>query len=111
MNQATSSPRPSAPDALAVAARWILGGVYVYMGLSKSLHPVDFLKILREYQLIDNHLLVIVVHRGNADRTGDHDVGLSARVAPFIDTLARGELLHLDLSRQDGRFFIVQQGK
>ena len=61
MNQSTSSPRLSVPDALAVAARWILGGVYVYMGLSKALHPVDFLKILREYQMIDNHLLLNLI--------------------------------------------------
>jgi uncharacterized membrane protein YphA (DoxX/SURF4 family) len=61
MSQATSSPRLSVPDALAVAARWILGAVYVYMGLSKALHPVDFLKILREYQMIDNHVLLNLI--------------------------------------------------
>ena len=39
-----------------VLARWILGAVFVYMGLSKALHPVDFLKIIREYNLVENHV-------------------------------------------------------
>jgi len=38
-------------DALAVLARWILGGVFLYMGLSKALHPVEFLKLVRQYDL------------------------------------------------------------
>jgi len=43
---------------IAVAARWILGGLFVYMGLNKAFHPVDFLKILREYQMVESHVLL-----------------------------------------------------
>ena len=34
-----------------VLARWLLGAVFVYLGLTKALHPVEFLKLLREYDL------------------------------------------------------------
>ena len=36
----------SNPERLALLARWILGGIFVYMGLVKAAHPVDFLKLL-----------------------------------------------------------------
>src|SRR4051812_33466598 len=39
-----------------LAARWILGAVFIYMGIVKVLHPIDFLKLIREYQTFDNHL-------------------------------------------------------
>ena len=42
----------------AVLARWLLGAVFLYMGLSKALHPVDFLKLLRQYDLTQNSLLL-----------------------------------------------------
>lgn len=32
--------------------RWLVGGLFLYMGLSKALHPVEFLKLLREYNLV-----------------------------------------------------------
>ena len=41
-----------------VLARWLLGGLFVYMGLSKALHPEDFLKLLREYQLFSSPFLL-----------------------------------------------------
>jgi uncharacterized membrane protein YphA (DoxX/SURF4 family) len=34
--------------------RWALGGIFIYLGLSKALHPVEFLKILREFQITSN---------------------------------------------------------
>jgi len=34
-----------------VMARLALGALFLYMGLSKALHPVDFLKLLRQYDL------------------------------------------------------------
>jgi uncharacterized membrane protein YphA (DoxX/SURF4 family) len=37
-------------------ARWILGGVFIYLGLIKALHPVDFLKVVRQYNVIENHV-------------------------------------------------------
>src|SRR5262245_13361399 len=34
-------------------ARWILGGLFIYMGLIKALHPADFLTLLRQFNLVD----------------------------------------------------------
>src|SRR6266516_842050 len=51
-------------DVAALAARWILGGVFVYLGLSKALHPVDFLKILRQYEMVENHFLLNLIAAG-----------------------------------------------
>jgi putative oxidoreductase len=45
-------------DTAAVLARWLLGGLFIYMGLSKALHPVEFLKLVREYHLTANSLLL-----------------------------------------------------
>jgi uncharacterized membrane protein YphA (DoxX/SURF4 family) len=42
----------------AVLARWLLGAVFLYMGLSKALHPVDFLKLLRQYDIVQSSLLL-----------------------------------------------------
>lgn len=45
-------------QAVALAARGILGAVLVYMGLSKALHPADFLRLLREYEMIGSYLVM-----------------------------------------------------
>ena len=45
-------------DTSAVLARWVLAAVFLYMGLSKALDPVDFLKMLREYDLTQSSLLL-----------------------------------------------------
>jgi uncharacterized membrane protein YphA (DoxX/SURF4 family) len=45
-------------DATTVLARWLLGAVFVYMGLNKALHPVDFLKLVRQYDLVSDPLLL-----------------------------------------------------
>ena len=46
----------TALDLGTILARWILGGLFVYMGMVKALEPVHFLKMLHEYQIVDNHL-------------------------------------------------------
>lgn len=55
-----NTPRPNwhriAMNFSAVLARWLLGAVFVYTGLSKALHPVDFLKLVRQYDLVQNSL-------------------------------------------------------
>jgi uncharacterized membrane protein YphA (DoxX/SURF4 family) len=59
--------RPSEGRSLAVAAlvaRLVLGGLYIYMGLSKALHPVDFLKLVRQYEMIDHPFLLNLVAAG-----------------------------------------------
>jgi uncharacterized membrane protein YphA (DoxX/SURF4 family) len=39
-------------DLAVLAARCLLGGLMIYLGLVKALHPVDFLKVLRQYELV-----------------------------------------------------------
>src|SRR5215469_1219967 len=41
-------------DAPTLLARWFLGGLFIYMGMSKALHPVEFLKLVHQYQLTDS---------------------------------------------------------
>src|SRR6266581_1911418 len=45
-------------DYAAVMARWLLGILFVYMGLNKALHPVEFLKLVRQYDMVSNPLLL-----------------------------------------------------
>jgi uncharacterized membrane protein YphA (DoxX/SURF4 family) len=47
-----------------VLARWILGAVFLYMGLTKALHPELFLKMLRQYDLTNNSLLLNSIAAG-----------------------------------------------
>jgi uncharacterized membrane protein YphA (DoxX/SURF4 family) len=47
-----------AVEIFALLARWFLGGLFLYMGLSKALHPVEFLKLVRQYDLLHHHLLL-----------------------------------------------------
>jgi putative oxidoreductase len=51
---ATSQPRVkfSAATAAVLLARLILGGVFIYMGVNKALHPVEFLKLIKQYELL-----------------------------------------------------------
>ncbi len=41
-----------------VLARAVVGGLYVYMGLSKALQPVEFLKLMRQYELVDHPVVL-----------------------------------------------------
>ena len=41
-----------------LAARWLLGAAYVYMGSAKALHPVDFLKLVRQYDLFHHAVML-----------------------------------------------------
>jgi uncharacterized membrane protein YphA (DoxX/SURF4 family) len=45
-------------DAAAVLARWLLGAIFIFMGMSKALHPVEFLKLIREYELTQSPWLL-----------------------------------------------------
>ena len=45
-------------DLFAVLARWLLGVMFIYMGLNKALHPVDFLKLVRQYDLLHSYFLL-----------------------------------------------------
>jgi uncharacterized membrane protein YphA (DoxX/SURF4 family) len=43
---------------IATAARLLLGAVFIYMGVVKALHPIDFLKLVRQYEMTSNHVLL-----------------------------------------------------
>jgi uncharacterized membrane protein YphA (DoxX/SURF4 family) len=47
--------------ALAPIARIFLGAVFVYTGLVKAFQPVEFLKLLREYHLTENFVLLNLI--------------------------------------------------
>lgn len=53
-----SSTKRKRLDVAAVLARWFLGGIFIYMGLVKALDPVTFLKLLREYEMVGNSVLL-----------------------------------------------------
>jgi hypothetical protein len=38
-----------------------MGGLFIYMGMSKALHPVEFLKLVREYHLVQSPLLLNLI--------------------------------------------------
>lgn len=45
----------------AVCARWLVGGLFVYMGLVKAVDPVQFLKLTRQYDVIQTPWLLNTV--------------------------------------------------
>jgi len=45
-------------DYATIIGRWFLGALFIQMGLSKALHPVEFLKLVREYDMVSNPLLL-----------------------------------------------------
>ena len=51
----------SSLEVAATLARWVLGGIMIYMGLNKALHPVDFLKILRQYEMVHDHVALNLI--------------------------------------------------
>jgi len=60
-----TAPSPAAPrqaiDWLALLLRWGLAALFLYMGISKALHPVDFLKLVRQYELTESPFLLNLV--------------------------------------------------
>jgi uncharacterized membrane protein YphA (DoxX/SURF4 family) len=58
MNLGQTSWNRIAVDTSAVLARWLVGARFLYMGLNKALDPVDFLKLLRQYDLTHSSLLL-----------------------------------------------------
>lgn len=45
-------------EVVGFVARWVLGAVFIYMGLSKALHPEDFLNLVRQYELTTNPIIL-----------------------------------------------------
>lgn len=55
----TPASAPAAPAArwlagVALVGRWVLGALMLWMGLSKALDPVNFLKLVRQYELVSS---------------------------------------------------------
>jgi uncharacterized membrane protein YphA (DoxX/SURF4 family) len=45
----------------AIVARWVLGGLYIWMGLRKAIDPVGFLKLVHQYDLVQTPLLLNLI--------------------------------------------------
>ena len=60
-SEAPFSGRWQAGDLLSLLARGLLGALFIYMGLHKALHPVEFLKLLRQYEVLHPPLLLNLV--------------------------------------------------
>jgi uncharacterized membrane protein YphA (DoxX/SURF4 family) len=45
-------------DFATVAARWLLGALFVYTGLEKVLDPASFLKLVRQYDMVQTPFLL-----------------------------------------------------
>jgi uncharacterized membrane protein YphA (DoxX/SURF4 family) len=45
-------------DIISVLARWYLGIVFVYMGMSKALNPYAFAELIREYHMVNSTVLL-----------------------------------------------------
>jgi uncharacterized membrane protein YphA (DoxX/SURF4 family) len=58
MNATLPAWRRNALDIAAVLARWLLGALFLYMGLNKALHPVEFLKLTRQYEMVSDPFLL-----------------------------------------------------
>jgi len=51
----------SAFEIAAVLARWGIGLLFLYMGLNKALHPVEFLKLVRQYDIVQSYVLLNLI--------------------------------------------------
>ena len=58
MNANPPSWKRAAVDMFTVLARWLLGATFIYLGFSKAFDPVDFLKLVRQYDVVENSLLL-----------------------------------------------------
>jgi len=50
--------RGSVSQTTGVLARWLVGGLFIYTGLNKALHPVEFLKLVHQYDLVSTPFLL-----------------------------------------------------
>jgi uncharacterized membrane protein YphA (DoxX/SURF4 family) len=73
-----------------VLARWVLGSLFCYMGLNKALHPVDFLNLVRQYDMVQWYLLL----------------NLIASVLPWFEVFC-GLLLLLGVAVRGSAFLLV----
>jgi uncharacterized membrane protein YphA (DoxX/SURF4 family) len=48
-------------DIVALLVRWLLGGLFIYLGLSKVFHAAEFLKVVRQQFMVTDPLLSSVI--------------------------------------------------
>jgi len=48
-------------DAAPVLSRWLLGFLFLSMGLNKALHPEPFINLVRQYDVVSNPYLLNVI--------------------------------------------------
>jgi uncharacterized membrane protein YphA (DoxX/SURF4 family) len=58
MTGGSSAERTRLADYFSTGGRWLLGGLFIYMGLSKATDPVTFLKLLHQYKMMSSPLLL-----------------------------------------------------
>ncbi len=58
MSIETKHTQSALTEGAAILARWLLGGMFIYMGLNKALDPVGFLKLVRQYDIVATPLLL-----------------------------------------------------
>ena len=58
------SPKRKGTGITALLVRWLLAAVFIYIGLNKALHPVEFLKLVRQYEMTQNHVLLNLIAAG-----------------------------------------------
>jgi len=51
-------------DGATLLARWALGAFFIWMGLHKALDPVSFLKLVRQYDLVQTPPLLNLIAAG-----------------------------------------------
>jgi len=61
MKDGLSAERGGSADIVALLARWVLGALFLYMGLSKALHPEEFLKLVRQYEMVSSPFLLNLI--------------------------------------------------
>ena len=64
MNVHQTSGAGRASETAAVMARWLIGALFIYMGLKKAMHPVEFLKLVRQYDLVHAPFLLNAIAGG-----------------------------------------------
>ena len=58
MNRKLSPRALQALDLVTVLARWFVGGAFIYLGVLKLIDPVQFLKMVRQYDLVQTPWLL-----------------------------------------------------
>ena len=61
MSTPPSADKPRTPDRVALLIRWLLGLLFIYLGVSKVLHPAEFLKFVREQLMVTNPVLLSLI--------------------------------------------------